>query len=700
MRTIFALVTLSMLLLSCGEKKVDNPFFAEYGTPFEIPVFDKIKTEHYRPAFARGIAEKQAEIKAIADSKDAPTFANTIVALEKSGKLLTKVSGVFYNLASAHTSDALKEIAKELAPEMAKLNDDIYLNENLFKRVKTLHEQKASLNLTTEENTLLDLYFKTFVRGGANLEEVEKKRFREINERLSLLSIQFGENVLDETNRFEMVITDEADLAGLTDGIIAAAAEAAAEKGYTDQWLFTIHKPSFIPFLQYSEKRELRKKILTAYNMVGNNDDDLDNKKILAEMANLRVERANLLGYKTHAHFVLDENMAKSPENVYGLLDRIWAKALPMAKAEAAKLEKMMHADGIKGKLQPWDWWYYAEKLKKAEYDLDDEVLRPYFKLENVRQGVLDVASKLWGIQFKVREDLPKYHPDVTTIEVLEANGDHIGILFVDYFPRASKRGGAWMNAYRKQSAIDGKMVHPIICNVGNFTKPVGDSPSLLTLDEVETLFHEFGHALHGLLANRTYPSITGTDVARDFVEFPSQVTEYWATAPEVLKSYARHYQTNEPMPDALIAKMQKASTFNQGFVTVEYMSATYLDLAYHTQESTREYDINRFEKEALAKIGMLPEIVVRYRSPYFRHIFSGGYSSGYYSYIWAEVLGADAFAAFVRSGDLFNQELAGKYREHILAAGGSEDPMVLYRKFRGQDPEVEALLERRGLTN
>jgi peptidyl-dipeptidase Dcp len=544
---------------------------------------------------------------------------------------------------------------------------------------------------------LLEKYYRDFVRGGANLDKEKKARLREINQELSLLTLKFGENILKENNRFELIIENKEDLEGLPQSVIDAAAETAKERGYKGKWVFTLHKPSMIPFLTYSAKRELREKIFKAYINRGNHNDELDNKKILLKIVALRLERAKLLGYKTHAHYVLEENMAKNPENVYKLLDKIWKPALERAKKEAEELQQMIYKEGKNFKLQPWDWWYYAEKLKKEKYDFDDSVLRPYFKLENVIKGVFYVANKLYGLQFVERNDIPKYHPDVRVFEVKDADGSHIGILYTDYFPRASKRGGAWMNSFRKQSKIGGKEIHPVITNNGNFSKPVGDKPSLLSIEEVLTLFHEFGHALHGLLSNCTYPTLSGTSVPRDFVELPSQIMENWALEPEVLKVYARHYKTGEVIPQELIEKLKKAKLFNQGFATVEYLAAAYLDMDWHTLTELNNIDPLKFEEESMKRIGLIPEIVVRYRSPYFRHIFSGGYSAGYYSYIWAEVLDADAFEAFKEKG-IFDKETAQSFRKNILEKGGTEDPMILYKRFRGAEPKVEPLLKRRGL--
>ena len=502
---------------------------------------------------------------------------------------------------------------------------------------------------------------------------------------------------LKETNAVGLIIDSKDDLAGLPESAIQAASEMGKAKGHEGKWVFTLQKPSFIPFLQYSEKRNLREAIFKAYIGRGNNNNDFDNKKILSTIASLRVERANLLGYKTHADFILEKNMAKNPETVYKFLNDLWNPALKRARMEINDMQKIIDNEENNFKLEAWDWWYYAEKVKKEKYDLDEEMLRPYFKLENVLQGVFDVASKLYGIQFLERKDIPTYHPDVKVIEVKEATGKHIAILFADYFPRDSKRSGAWMNSFRKQSNIGNNFITPVIGNVGNFSKPTADKPSLLSLDEVNTLFHEFGHALHGILANSVYPSVSGTSVPRDFVELCSQIMENWALAPEVLKMYARHYQTNEPMPDDMIKKIENSQLFNQGFETVEYLAASYLDMDWHTLAVPEERNAISFEEESLNGIGRIPEIESRYQSTNFQHIFSGGYSSGYYSYIWAAVLDADAFEAFEENG-LFDQATATSFRKNILEKGGSEDPMELYIRFRGREPKVDALLKKRGL--
>jgi len=700
MKNLFLLLTVFIIFSSytnSQDKNMDNPFFKEGSTPFQTPPFDEIKIDYYLPAFEEGIRLQKAEVDVIINNTKKPTFVNTIEAMEKSGKLLTKVSSVFYNLNSANTNDEMQSIAKTVAPMLSKHNDDINLNEKLFARVKAIFNEKDKLSLTTEQKTVLKNYYDDFIRGGANLNNEQKEKFRKINEELSLLSLKFGENLLKETNSIGLIIENKNDLAGLPESVIQSAFELGKTKGHEGKWVFTLQKPSFIPFLQYSEKRNLREVIFKAYINRGNNNNEFDNNKTLSSIAALRVERANLLGYKTHADYILEKNMAKNPETVYKFLNDLWKPALNRAKMEIDDMQKIINNEGNNFKLEAWDWWYYAEKVKKEKYDLDEKMLRPYFKLENVLQGVFDVASKLYGIKFVERNDIPTYHPDVKVIEVKEAEGKHIAILFTDYFPRDSKRSGAWMNSFRDQSNIGSNFITPIISNVGNFSKPTSDKPSLLSLDEVNTLFHEFGHALHGLLSNSVYPSVSGTSVPRDFVELPSQVMENWALAPEVLKMYARHYQTNEPMPEDLIKKIENSQLFNQGFETVEYLAASFLDMDWHALTVPEEKDVTGFEKESLNKIGLIPEIESRYQSTNFQHIFSGGYSSGYYSYIWAAVLDADAFEAFEEKG-LFDHATALSFRKNILEKGGSEDPMELYKRFRGREPKADALLKRRGL--
>ncbi len=696
-RKFFAPLLVVLLLFACSPQE-QNPFYTEWDTPFGIPPFSEIKEEHYRPAIEKGIAEHQLEIDAIANSTEHPTFENTILALEYSGDLLGKVTDVFFSLNSAVTNDSMQAIAMWAGPTLSGHNDNIILNEKLFKRIKVVHDARLSLALTPEQDKLLDDYYKRFARNGANLSEADKAKMREINKELSMLTIKFGENILKETNSFEMVLEDKKDLAGLPDFVVSAASEAAEAAGYTGKWMFTLHKTSWIPFLQYSERRDLREKIYTAWFMLGDGDNEFDNKDTLRKIANLRLDRSNLLGYETYADFALEESMAKIPSNVYELFEQIWPPALNKAKEDRALFQEMADREGGNFKIDSWDWWYYAEKLKKEKYDLDDEVLKPYFQLENVMDGCFMVCNKLWGITFDEIKDAPVYHEDVKVFEVKEEDGSLIGIWFCDYFPRASKRGGAWMGTFRKQSrTIDGEMVYPLVYNVGNFSKPTGDMPSLLTFDEVNTMFHEMGHGLHGLLSNGSYPSLTGTAVATDFVELPSQIMENWATDPAVLKMYAKHYKTGEPIPDELVEKIKKAKQFNQGFFASEYIAASILDMDYHTIDKQIGGDIDRFENKSMGAIGLIPEIKPRYRSTYFRHIFSSGYAAGYYSYMWAEVLDADAYQAFKENG-IFDRQTADLFRENVLAKGGSEDPMKLYVQFRGAIPSIQPLLERRGL--
>ncbi len=692
------LLTLMMGLLLMGYAKADNPFFTTYKNKFGAPPFDKIKTEHYMPAFTEGIKQQQAEIDAIANSKDAATFNNTIAAMDFSGDLLKKVSSVFFNLYSCDTNDGLDKIAKVISPILSEHNDNVYLNEKLFARVKTLYDNRAKLGLTAEQTRLLEKYHRNFIRSGAALNPEQKAKLREINKELGLAQLAFGQNVLDETNSYQKIVDNEADLAGLPESVRQAAAETAKEAKKDGKWIFTTQKASFIPVLQYSENRELRKELLMAYSTRANHDNDKDNKVVINKIMKLRTQKAQLLGFANSAEFILDDTMAKTPKAVYDFLAPVWTAALAKAKEEAAELQKIMDAEGKGEKLEAWDWWYYTEKLRKAKYNLEEEALKPYFKLENVRQGVFDLASKLYGLKFKKLNDMPVYNPDVEVFEVSNADGSHIGVLYTDYFPRAGKRAGAWMNNITEQYTKDGINHRPVICNIGNFTKPTADKPSLLNMDEVETLFHEFGHALHGLMTQCTYPSLSGTNVSRDFVELPSQVMENWCWEPQVMKTYARHYQTGEVMPKELIDKIQLAETFNQGFINTELLAASLLDMDYHMIKDTSNFDVAAFEKASLERMGLIPEIISRYRSTYFNHIFSGDYCAGYYSYTWAAVLDADAFQAFKETGDVYNKKVATDFRKKLLERGDSDDPMKLYRDFRGADPNQDALLKKRGL--
>jgi peptidyl-dipeptidase Dcp len=703
MRTklLFILMVISNVpTIEAQEKKentIMNPFFQVYDTPYNVPPFDRIKNEHFKPAILEGIKKHQEEINAIANATAAPTFENTILAMENAGELLSNVNVVFSNLNSANTNKEIQNIAKETAPNLSAHRDNIYLNEKLFARVKTLWDKKETLGLNLEQAKILDNAYKDFVRSGANLSDSDKAILRKINGELSLISLKYGQNILAETNKYELVIDTKKDLAGLPQGLIDAAAADAKAKGKEGKWVFTLSNSSVMPFLQYSSNRELRKQIWNAYQTRGNQDDELDNKKNAIDLANLRGQKARLLGYKSHSNYVLEESMAKTPENVNKLLNDLWKPALEIAKTEASDIQKMMAKDGIKGPVQPYDWRYYTEKIRKQRFDLDEEELKPYFSLENVRKGIFQVTGKLYGIQFKELNKVPKYHPDASVWEVTEADGSLIGVIYMDFHPRESKRGGAWMTSYRTQKTVDGKRLAPVISIVCNFTKPSGDAPALLTFDEVSTFFHEFGHALHGLLSNVTYRSLAGTSVPRDFVELPSQIMENWAAEPEVLKMYAKHYKTGEVIPEALVNKLKKAGTFDQGFATTEYLAASLLDLAYHSQTKDITTDANTFEKAAMTKIGLIESIIPRYRSTYFSHIFSGGYSSGYYSYIWSGVLDTDAFEVF-KTTSLFNPEKAKSFRENVLEKGGTEDPMVLYKRFRGAEPSIEPLLRKRGL--
>ncbi len=680
---------------------VQNPFFTEWDGPFGTPPFDRIKITDYEPAMMRGMADHMAEIATIARNPEFPNFANTIEAMDSAGSLLTTAGNVFGAMNGTMTNDEMQAIAKRLAPVRSQHRDEILLDAELFARVDAVFQQRETLDLDPEQQRLLTETRKRFVRGGANLSQADKVELKKLNEELSVLSLQFGENVLKETNRFEMILENEADLTGLPAAVVEAAAETAVKRGHEGKWVFTLHKPSLIPFLQYSPRRDLREKMFTGYINVGDNGDDLDNNAILTRLASLRTERANLLGFPSHAAYVLDDNMAKTTDQVYGLLNQLWAPALARATEEAAEFQKMIdqeHAKADRFDLAAWDWWYYAEKVKKAKYDLDEEMVRPYFELENVRTGLFDTATKLFGITFVERNDIPVYQEDVKVYEVKEADGTTVAIWFSDYFPRESKRGGAWMSSFRKERYVDGKRVIPVIYNVGNFTKPTAEMPALLSPDEVGTMFHEFGHALHGMLSDCRYEYLSGTSVARDFVELPSQMMENWAFEPEVLATYAKHYRSAEPIPAELVAKLENSKHFNQGFATTEYLAASFLDMDWHSLETVEEQDPDTFEAASMDKIGLIDEIVPRYRSPYFRHIFAGGYSAGYYSYVWAEVLDADGFEAFKESGNLFDPATARSYRDNILARGGSDEPMKLYRQFRGQDPGIAPLLARKGL--
>jgi len=696
----FSLIALALVTTACNtsqsqKKDMSNPFFSEYKTPFQVPPFNEIKLEHFMPAFDEGITENLAEIKAITDNKEEPTFENTILALDRAGELLGKVNNVFFNLNSANTNEQMQALAREITPKLSKHRDNIMLNKDLFNRVKAVYEKRNELKLDAEQMRVVEKFYRDFERSGANLPDDKQAELRKLNEELSMMELKFEENTLAETNKnFKMVIDNEADLKGLPAEVIAGAAELAKKDSLPGKWVFTLQKPSMIPFLQYAENRALREKIYKGYLNRGNNNNAFDNKSAIEKIVKIRDQRAKLLGYANHAAYVIDDCMAKTPETVYSFLMKLWTPALERAKVERADMQKMIDAEGGKFKLEMWDWWFYAEKVRKAKFDLDESQLKPYLSLENVVNGMIDVYNKLYGIKFIRRTDLPVYNEEVRTYEVQEANGKHIGIFYMDFHPRAGKGNGAWCTSFREQSYKDGKMVTPVVSIVCNFTRPTGDTPALLSFDEVTTMFHESGHAMHALFTDGPYRRTAG-NVPRDFVELPSQIMENWAMEPEVLRSYAKHYKTGEVMPEALITKLEKSAQFNQGFETTELLAASLLDMDWHTKAF--DGNVEAFEKASMDKLGLINEIAPRYRSTYFAHIFSGGYSAGYYVYTWAAVLDADAFDAFKQSGNIFNPEIAAKFRT-LLTKSGSDEGMTIYRNFRGQEPSIEPLLKRRGL--
>ena len=672
-----------------------NPFLSQYDTPFGVPPFDIIENEHFIPAFEEGIRQQEAEIEAIVNNTEVPAFKNTLEAFDHSGELLRKASGVFYRLRSAETSDEIDSIARVLVPITSAHWSNMMLNPALFEKVKAVFENQESMDLNPEQSRVLEKIYKQFVKGGANLDEEGKARMREINEKLSMLSLQFGNNLLSETNSYQLIIENEDDLAGLPESVRSAASDAASGAGHTGKWMFTLHKPSWIPFLQYAENRGLREEIYRAMFMRSNNGNEYDNNKIIKEILALRLERANLLGYETHAHFNLEDRMAKEPSNVYDLLNQIWEPALKKATEEAAMMQEMIDKEGGDFQLGSWDWWYYAEKIRQEKYDLDEEEFRAYLSLETVKEGLFNVVNKLYGLTFELLEDLPAYHDEVMAYEVKEKNGSHVGVLYMDFHPRPGKRSGAWSTDIRSAHTKDGERVTPVQLIVMNFTRPTGNKPALLSFDETLTFYHEFGHALHSLLSKCDY--LTGNSVAWDFVELPSQIMENWAAHPDVLVTYAKHYESGDMIQKELIDKLEAARKFNQGFTTVEYTAACILDMDYHTLTDASGLDVDAFESSSMKKIGMIDEIIPRYRSSYFQHIFAGGYSSGYYSYLWAEVLDKDAFNAF-KETSLFDQKTATAFRTNILEKGGSLEEMEMYVNFRGAEPTIEPLLKGRGL--
>ena len=765
---------LAVILGACSSSKksdvaegaTPNPFFAEYTTPFGVPPFDQIEVAHYKPALLKGMEEQSKEIEAIVANPDAPTFENMIVALDQSGELLTKVMYAFGGQSSVNTTDEIQELERELYPLLSKHSDDISLNPQLFARVKSVYENQASFHLDKEQKKLLEETYKSFVRGGANLPEDKQAKLRELNEKISMLQLTFGQNTLKETNDFQLVIDNKEDLSGLPEDVIVKAAQTAQENGldgkwvftlhnpsvmpflqyadkrdlrekifkaYTNRgnnnnendnkedlsglpedvivkaaqtaqengldgkWVFTLHNPSVMPFLQYADKRDLREKIFKAYTNRGNNNNENDNKEVVKQLVAARLEKARLMGYEDYAAFVLEENMAKNEKNVYDLLDKIWPSALAKAKEELADINAEIKKEGGNYEAEGWDWRYYFEKAKKAKYNLDENEMRPYFELGHVREGIFYVANKLYGITFTEIKDIPKPDPDALAFECKDKDGTHLGVLYMDFFTRPGKGGGAWCGGYRSQTYKDGKRVAPVVTTVFNFSKPAEGQPALLTADETETVFHEFGHALHGLFCDVHYYGVS--DVPRDFVELPSQVDEHWAVEPEVLKVYAKHYQTGEVIPQALVDKMIKSGKYGQGFATTEYLAASYLDMDYHVlKEIPADLDIEKFEAKVLGDRGLIRQIPSRYRSTYFGHTMEGGYTAGYYSYIWAEVLDCDAFQAYKETGNIFNPEVASKFRKYVLTPGGIDDAMDMYVNFRGKQPSIDPLLENRGL--
>lgn len=674
-----------------------NPFLSLFSTPYGIPPFTQIREQHFLPAIRTGIRCQKEEIRAILSCTDSPGFDNTILALEESGAILRQVTAVMYNLSYAHTSLPLQQILQDTAPLLSAHQDSIFMHPKLHRRVAAVWENRTKLRLSGEKKKLTEQYFKTFLRGGAALKSGEKKELAEINRQLSLLSLDFSRKILTTVNQYQLVLDDESQLRGLPEDIRQAAAHMASETGHHGKWMFTLQNSSVIPFLQYADSRPLRHEIWNAYVNKGSLGDENDTDHIVREMTMLRSRKASILGYKNYAAYVLEEQMAKEPVQVSQLLRRLWTPALKTAQKEAAMLQERINHEESPFTLQPWDWRYYAEKHRKEVFGLDELILKPYFRLESVRNGVFEVSQQLYGIRFQALSGLPVYHPDVESFLVSDDQGKDIGILLFDFFPRESKQGGAWMTSFSEQYKKRGKRIIPVISVVCNFSPPLEDSPSLLTLDEVNTLFHECGHALHGLLSDVKYKSLSGTNVPTDFVELPSQIMENWCQQREVLHLFARHYQTGEALPAHLIDQIEAAQRYGQGFATTEYLAACFLDMAFHTHESGTIEDITAFENQIMAEINMMPEIKPRYGSTYFSHIFAGGYSSGYYSYIWSEVLDSDAFALFREKG-IFDKNTATLFRKHILEKGGSENPMVLYQRFRGRNPEIEPLLEKRGL--
>jgi len=700
MKKLVLLISMAILLMNTAmsqDKTTQNPFFSEYTTPFKIPPFDQIKNEHYLPAVVKGIAEQQVEIDAIVNNPAAPTFENTIMAYEKSGKLLSKVNIVFGSLNGANTNPEMQAIARKMAPLTTTHRDNISLNDKLFQRIKTIYLNRDKSNLDADQKRVVEKYYSDFVRNGADLNAADKEKLRDLNQKLSVNGIKFGENLLAETNtNFNLVIDNPKDLDGLPKDIIEAAATTAKELNMTGKWVFTLQKPSMLPFLQYAKNRSLREKLYRGYFERGNNNNAFDNKESILNITNLRAEKARLLGFKSHADYVISNNMAKTPEAVYTFLQNIMTPAQKAAMKDRDDMQKIIDKEGGKFKLASWDWWFYAEKLRKAKYNFEESEIKPYFALGNVRDGMFYVANKLYGISFTKLTNVPVYHPEVEAYEVKEANGSHLGVLFLDFHPRPGKRVGAWTGRLRSQSYEDGKKIYPLVTIVCNFTRPTADAPALLTWDEVTTMFHEFGHGLHGLFTDGKYERTAG-NLPRDMIELPSQFMENFAAEPEVLKVYAKHYKTGKVIPQELLSRLQKSLIFNQGFETVEYIAASFLDLDWHNIPGPQQVNVLDFEKQSMKKINLMDEIIPRYRTTYHNHM-AGGYSAGYYVYLWAAVLDSDAFQAFKDSGNIFDKKTADSFRKNILTEGGTDEGMIQYNKFRGQEPSQIPLLKKRGL--
>ena len=686
-------------LTSCNSDSCnDNPFFSDFGTPFEAPAFDKIKNEHYMPAFIEGMKQQKAEIEAICANTETPTFENTIWAYDKSGELFSKVAGVFFNLMECMSSDEMMKIAEEVSPLISTHGDDIAMNPVLFQKIKYVYDHRAEMNLDVQQNRVVEKYYNDFIRSGAGLDAEGQAKLREINGKMSLLNLQYNQNMLAENAAFKMVVDNVEDLAGLPEANIKAAAEQAEADGMPGKYVFTTAKPSLIPFLQFADNRALREKLYRGYFMRGNNDNENDNKQVVNELVNLRLQKAQLLGYPDYASYILAENMAKDVPTVDEFLKRLYEPALKVAKEELKEMQAIADREGAGIKLASWDWWYYAEKLRKEKYDFDENALRPYLSLDNVRNGMFMAANKLYGVTFSKRTDIPVYFDGVETFEVKDYDGSTLGLLYLDYYPRASKSTGAWCTSFREGGYdIKGVRHSALIQLVMNFTPASGDTPSLLNWDETETMWHEFGHSLHAFFSEGKYSRTCG-NVPRDYVELPSQVMENWAGEPEVIRMYAKHYQTGEVMPDSLINKLENSGLFNQGFETVEFLAAAILDMEYHKIQEVKDIDVNKFEKDVMDNIGLIDEIIPRYRSTYYGHIFGGGYAAGYYVYYWAAVLDSDAFNYFKESGDLFNPVLAKSFRINCLQECGNDEGMVQYKKFRGQEPSLDPFLNRHGL--